>query len=85
MRPHRGAVCAEHDASRSCRARYDAVAKGRFFWQDFVGWIWLDSIDPTSRWEFCPWCAETLPALAEEDDPLEDVRQADGFDGEDGG
>lgn len=85
MRPHRGAVCDAHDASQSCRARYDAVIKGRFFWQDYVGWIWADSMDPSARWEFCPWCGETLSDLAEEGDPSEDMRHADGWDGEDGG
>lgn len=85
MRPHRGAVCSAHDASQACRARYDAVAKGLFLWQDYVGWLWLGSaVDTTAPWEFCPWCGETLPEL-EEEDPLERIRQADGYDGEDGG
>ena len=79
----RGAVCAREDASHACRARYTAVARGRFFWQDYVGWLWLDSVDPNAPWDFCPWCAETLPDLGEEDAGHE--QHADGWDGEDGG
>lgn len=82
-RPLRGAICSPTDASKSCRARYDAVAKGRFFRQDYVGWLWLDSkVDPHDPWDICPWCGEELPALAEEDLGEE---QADGWDGEEGG
>lgn len=68
-RPIRGSVCSAHDASRSCRSRYDAVANGRFLWQDYVGWLWLDSaVDTTARWEFCPFCGNTLPNLVRECD-----------------
>jgi hypothetical protein len=86
MRPRRGETCSDADAGRACLERWEAVAGGRFFWQDFVGWIWLDSCDPHTPWDFCPWCGETLPDLAEEDDLLDEMRQADGaWDGEDGG
>jgi len=86
MPPRRGDRCSRQDASRACPERFAAVAKGRFFRQAFVGWLWLDSaVDPNDPWDICPWCGEELPDLDEEDDPLADLRQADGFDGEDGG
>ena len=84
-RPNRGAVCHAHDATRSCRARWDAVVRAEFIWQDYVGWLWLHpKVDNHTPWEFCPWCGHTLPTLPD-DDPLDRIRQADGFDGEDGG
>jgi hypothetical protein len=84
MTPRADATCAPHDPAQACRARYEAVAAGRFFWQDFVGWLWRDSVDRFQPWDFCPWCGETLPTLTPYD-ILDRVRQCDGFDGEEGG
>jgi hypothetical protein len=83
-RPRRGETCHPDAAGRACPERYDAVRAARFFWQDFVGWLWLDSVDPHTPWDFCPWCGETLAPLAEETTP-DRIRQADGYDDEEGG
>lgn len=85
MAPRRGDTCSRTDSTRACPERWAAVAAGRFFHQDFVGWLWLDSaVDPCDPWDICPWCGEELPEVADED-VLDRFRQADGFDGEDGG
>lgn len=90
MRPRRGDTCSAHDTGAYCPERFAAVARREFIWQDYVGWLWLHpKVDQLTPWEFCPWCCESLPDAADEDalldDPLDEYRQADGYDGEEGG
>lgn len=87
MRPRRGDTCSPTDEGRYCPERYAAIQREEFIHQEFVGWLWLHpKVDNVTPWDFCPWCGESLPALAEEDDLLDTLRQADGaWDGEDGG
>lgn len=60
--PRRDAVCSPLDAAQACPARWQAVARGDFYFSfRRNGWLWKRSKSPQRPWQVCPWCGHMLP------------------------